>query len=409
MAPERRPLALVLTGLILIGMAAFTAWFLTNFERRTQQIPIGAAAAARRNPMLAAERFLTRLGIPAESSAGRALLRQLPPVTDTLVVNGLGPLSTARQAALRAWLQDGGRLVVEAVDLWDDGDDDAQASSDDAAPAAAPDPDDLPGAFGIRLRETAEDADATSGKDRDQVLAKAPWLPGGEPLSVAFHPDWYLEAAGVAGTTEIIAGGRTRMVRLPVGAGMLTVSSDHLFLTNNRIGRHDHALFLAYLVEPAPGGKVWLLYDSAVPWLGTLLWTAAPAGISAAAILVLVWVWSLGARLGPLEQAPDRRRRDLIEHLDAAGAFLWRHGRAAGLVEATRRQVFAVWQRRRPELHQLAQHDQIDGIAAASGLLPQQVRAALTTKADDTHEFIEQTKVLKALRHGAGRRRVVSG
>ena len=408
MAPERRTLALVLTGLLLIGMAAFTAWFLTNFERRTQQVPIGAAAAARRNPMLAAERFLTRLGIPVESSAGRGLLRQLPPVTDTLVVNGLGPLSTARQAALRAWLQDGGRLVVEAVDLWDDAGD-AEAPSDAAsaaAPAAAPDPDDLPGAFGIRLRETEEDADATSGKDRDQILAKASWMPGGEPLSVAFHPDWYLEAAGVAGATEVIAGGRTRMVRLPVGAGMLTVSSDHLFLTNDRIGRHDHALFLAYLVQPAPGGKVWLLYDSAVPWLGTLLWAAAPAGISAAAILVLVWVWSLGARLGPLEQAPDRRRRDLIEHLDAAGAFLWRHGRAAGLVEATRRQVFAVWQRRRPDLHQLAQQDQIAGIAEASRLLPQQVRAALTTQADDAQGFIEQTKVLKALWHGARPRRL---
>jgi hypothetical protein len=408
MAPERRTLALVLTGLLLIGLAAFTAWFLSNFERRTQEIPIGAAAAARRNPMLAAERFLTRLGMPVESSAGRGLLRQLPPVTDTLVVNGLGPLSTARQAALRAWLQDGGRLVVEAVDLWDDAVD-AAPSSDDAAPAAAPDPDDLPGAFGIRLRETEEDADATSGDDRNQILAKAPWLPGGASLSVAFHPDWYLEAVGVAGAIELIAGGRTRTVRLPVGAGMLTVSSDHLFLTNDRIGRHDHALFLAYLVQPAPGGKVWLLYDSAVPWLGSLLWTAAPAGISAAAILVLVWVWSMGARLGPLEQAPDRRRRDLIEHLDAAGAFLWRHGRAAGLVEATRRQVFAVWQRRRPELHQLAQQDQIAGIAEASGLLPQQVRAALTTQADDAQGFIEQTKILKALWHGAGRRRVVSG
>jgi len=405
MAPEQRTLALVLTGLLLIGMAAFTAWFLTSFERRTQEIPIGAAAAARRNPMLAAERFLTRLGIPVESSAGRGLLRQLPPVTDTLVVNGLGPLSTARQAALRAWLQDGGRLVVEAVDLWDDAAD-AEAASDDAAPAAAPDPDDLPGAFGIRLRETAEDAEENSGADRDQVLAKAPWLPGGEPLSVAFHPDWYLEAPGVADATEIIAGGRTRMVRLPVGAGMLTVSSDHLFLTNDRIGRHDHALFLAYLVQPAPGGKVWLLYDSAVPWLGTLLWTAAPAGISAAAILVLVWAWSMSARLGPLEQAPDRRRRDLIEHLDAAGAFLWRHGRAAGLVEATRRQVLAVWQRRRPELHQLEPEDQIAGIAAASGLLPQQVSAAVTTQADDARGFIEQTKVLKALWHGARRRRV---
>ncbi|WP_295580204.1 DUF4350 domain-containing protein [uncultured Lamprocystis sp.] len=404
MAPERRTLALVLTGLLLIGMAAFTAWFLTNFERRTREVPIGAAAAARRNPMLAAERFLTRLGIAVESSAGRGLLRQLPPVTDTLVVNGLGPLSTERQAALRTWLQDGGRLVVEAVDLWDDAGD-AEASSDDATPAAAPDPDDLPGAFGIRLRETKEKSDEGARDDLDQVLTKAVWMPGSEPLSVAFHPDWYLDAAGVAGATEIIAGERTRMVRLPVGAGMLTVSSDHLFLTNDRIGRHDHALFLAYLVEPAPGGKVWLLYDSAVPWLGTLLWTAAPAGISAAAILVLVWVWSLGARLGPLEQAPNRRRRDLIEHLDAAGAFLWRHGRAAGLVEATRRQVFAVWQRRRPDLHPLAQHDQIAGIAAASGLLPQQVSAALTTQADDAHDFIEQTKVLKALWHGARPRR----
>ena len=385
MPPERRVLSLLLVGMVLILIGSVTAWFLNNFESQTIDLPVGASAEARRNPYLAAERLLVRLGVPVEGRAGRGRLRQLPPTTDTLVVSGLGSLAPDQRAALHAWLRAGGRLVVEAVDLWDD------------AVVA----DDVPGDFGIRLRE----APGRPGDSPHQLLANLTWPGVDQPLTLGVHPDWYLDVEGAAGASTVSADGQVRMVRLPVGAGTLTVTSDQQFLTNDGIGQHDHALILVHLALPAPGGKVWLLHDSAVPWLGAILWATAPQAVIAAAVLVLVWGWSLGARLGPPAPAPTRRRRDLIEHLDAAGAFLWRQGHAAHLVEATRRQVLTAWQRRHPDLRRLNRDDETQAISVSSSLTPAAVAAALHGDAHDGPRFIVQTQALAALWRASRHRR----
>ena len=389
MAAEQRTLGLVLVGLTLIAAVSFGAWFLTNFERRPQEVPVGAAAEARRNPFLAAERFLGRLGIPAESRVGAGLLHQPPPTADTLVVNGLGRLNARHRATLGAWLRGGGRLVVEATDP---GDQD-------------PSPDDLLGGYGIQRTKVEAAAGQRPGPDGEQALGQILWGDPGAPLRVGFDPDWALSVADPDQANLVHAAGHPRLLQQAVGAGLLTVTSDLGFLTNERIGRHDHALFFARLAQPSPGGKVWLLYDSSVPWLGALLWAAAPAALGAAGVLVLVWVWSLGARLGPLTPVPDRRRRDLIEHLDAAAAFLWRHGRAAQLVAATQRRVLGAWQRRRPELRHLTPVSQAAVIAKAAARPAGPVAAALHTQAPDAPAFVEQTRLLKALWQGTRERR----
>ncbi|WP_295441479.1 DUF4350 domain-containing protein [uncultured Thiodictyon sp.] len=383
MPADRRILWLCLGGLALIAAAACTAWFFANFERHPQTVEIGASAQARRNPFLAAARFLVRVGIPVESRTGRDLLLRPPPTTDTLVVNGLGPLNARRRAALRAWLEGGGRLVVEATDLWDR---DRRA-------------DDFLGQFGIRLEKVKTATKDTPG------LAKVQWGDGLTPLTVRFRPDWSLEARNVNHPFVVRANGHTHLVRQAVGAGWLTVTSDSEFLTNGHIGRHDHALFLAELARPAAGGKVWLLYDSAVPWLGALLWAAAPAALVAAAVLILVWAWSLGARLGPRAGTPDRRRRDLLEHLDAAAAFAWRHGRASQLVATTRRQVQGAWQRRRPELRHLGPMEQAAVIAKANARPTEVIARALQAQAQGVPGFIDQARVLQSLWEGTRPRR----
>lgn len=118
MNTERRILTLVMTGFLLILATAFGSWFLTSFERVKEVSRVGYSPEARRNRLLAAEHFLRRVGINAESVAGRRLLDDLPPVNDTLVVPRLSVLNGKRRAALRAWMESGGRLVVEAVNIW---------------------------------------------------------------------------------------------------------------------------------------------------------------------------------------------------------------------------------------------------------------------------------------------------
>jgi hypothetical protein len=84
------------------------------------------------------------------------------------------------------------------------------------------------------------------------------------------------------------------------------VSADDRFLTNSGIGEHDHAALLAHLATPAAGGWVWQLYTSDMPGLPEVLWRVAPYALGSGAVLVGVFLWHLGWRLGPLEPPPGR-------------------------------------------------------------------------------------------------------
>ena len=392
MNPGRRLLRLSLVGLGLILVAGLGAWFVGHLEQRTLTLPAPASAAARRNPFLAAERFLTRLSVPVESRSGRELLRAPPPVTDTLVVRGLGRLDVRHRTRLRDWLAQGGRLVAAPE-----------------GPPGAGSADDLPADFGIGLVEDEdedEDEDGEGNEDApgpDQALGTLRPADGGPELRIAFLPGLALEAQTETETDacetvhQVPAEGRRHLIEIPVGAGRLTVVSDLEFLTNERIGEQDHALALAHLAAPRAGGKVWLLYAPRVPWLVVLLWQAAPGALAAAGLTLLVWAWSLGARLGPRVPPPGRARRDLLEHLDAAAAFLWRHDRAAALAAGVRQAVLERWQRRRPDLRHRPSAEQAAVLAAATGLTPESVTAALATAAHDPQGFVRHTRTLKTL------------
>ncbi|MBK1719602.1 hypothetical protein CKO27_18495 [Thiocystis violacea] len=381
-------MGLVLAGLLLIVVAGSTTWFLANFERRVERIPVGESAKARSNELLAAERLLARLGIPVESVTGRERLWNLPPSTDTLVVLGLGPMSAERRVRLRHWLERGGRLLVEAMEASEGG----------------RIPDDFLGDLGIRLR--VEEEERLAALDEDRVTARIQIPDVESPPSLGFQARYYLEPEG-SHPGDIQAGDRTRLARRDIGQGRLTVISDSRFMTNARIGELDHAFLTAWLTRPDGAGKVWLLHDTAMPGLGALLWSRAPEALISALLLLLVWLWSLGGRLGPLIGPPEGRRRDLIEHLDASADFLWRHGHAGQLVETNRRHLLNDWSIRHPEIAQAAPRVQAERIAALTSQPVEALARALFTQSGDAQGFIAQAIRLQASwpSHGAGGRR----
>ncbi|EGV19159.1 DUF4350 domain-containing protein [Thiocapsa marina] len=377
MTSERRVFKLVVVGLILIVVALIGA-VLSQLERRTLQIEIGPSEEARRNPFLAAERFLARMEIPVASESGRERLRRLPPPTDTLVVRHTGSLAPERRRALDQWLTDGGRLVVTAS----------------APETAGAEEGDLAAGYGVR--PSTEDAKRSAADDHTEVIAEIPVEGTGRPLRAAFSTERALETVAEP-DMAIIAADRLRLVRLPVGDGSLTVLAEDRFMTNAAIGEHDHALLMAYLLAPEPGGTVWLLYDREMPWLGAVVWSAAPYAVISGALCLLAWAWAAGARLGPLQPVPSRDRRDLLEHLDASGDFLWRHGQADPLIKPTRRRVLERWRRRRPDLGGLDDAGLAHAIALAADEDPDAVVRAFHVHAEDADAFVRQSALLQRL------------
>ncbi|WP_295543712.1 DUF4350 domain-containing protein [uncultured Thiohalocapsa sp.] len=363
----------LLAGLVALLAAGGGLWLSANFERQTREVSVGASAAARADPFLAAARFLADSGLDARSAAGSGLLQRPPAPADMLVVDGLPALTRRRREGLRDWLTAGGRLLVTAVDA--------------AQTAAGPEP--FLAQFGAALRR---DADPGAG---DEVLARLRIDGYPRALTVGFAPGRYLADRSGAAEAQIITHGRPRLLKYVVGAGILYVVSDSRWLSNAHIGRHDHALLLALLA--ADRETVWLLHAASVPSLPALLWQAAPAALLSAALLLGLLLWHAGRRLGPLLPAPDTARRDLLEHLQAAGDFLWRQNRGNRLVAQTRRRLQRRWLRRQPALLHLDEAGRAHHIAAQTGLSPAAVRAALYGPVEDAADLVRITVTLQRL------------
>lgn len=374
---------LLLAGAGAILVAAGLSWFLQNFEIRDQEVDVGYSAAARRNPFLAAERFLRRLEVPVESHAGRDLLRDLPPPEDTLVVRALGPLNTGRRQALHRWIERGGRLIVQATTLREE------------PGLRTTHPDGFLDRYGVHLIEIEDPKDRNT--QTDDVIAEVSVLDYAHLLQVGFSARFFLEDASGNANGAVIADERPRLLQYEIGEGVLTVVSDSRFLTNQHIGRYDHALFLLLLASPRAEGNVRLLYDSSMPWLGALIWHGAPFAVTSFLCLLALFLWHLGKRLGPLLPPPVSDRRDLLAHLEASAGFLWRHGQGGPLTAATRERVERAWLRCHPTLRELDKEGRARWIARRSGLVSGEVRRALYPVAWNEGDFVADAALLQVL------------
>ncbi len=376
MGAEHRIGPILAGGVGLILAAYGVAWFLENFERQTLDIDVGFSAAARRNPFLAAERFLTRLEIPVESLSGRGLLRNLPPTNHVLIVNGLGALNPQRREDLHQWLSAGGRILLDALSPWQDED----------APT-----DDFLAGFGVRVLEL-DSVSADAAVTASTEVEGYPY-----PLEVGFLAKYSLEDRNDSATGFVTADGHYRLLQYTVGEGSLTVFSDNGFMINEHIGERDHALFLALLAAPGDRGKVWLLYDGAMPGLGELLWRNAPSALISGLCLIVILLWHLGGRLGPPLPRPSPTQRDLLVHLQASARFLWRHGRGNRLTQVTRKRVEQAWLRNHPVLRGLNPTQRAAWIGEHAGLPQAQVGRALYPAFANDRDLVADSALLQRL------------
>ena len=306
-----------LGALLLACLAAAAIWFFSNFERRTDSEPVGFQGKARREPWLAAERLLQRMGMDATAVHSLPELDSLPQSATLVLPKGRQLLGAQSRRSVVNWVSKGARLIVEAE------------------PAFQPDP--LLDALGVR-RQALTDTENRKHDARDEgdleLMAIA--LPNGRaPVDVLLKRNLDLQAKQALAHS----GGRkaTAVVLLQHGRGQVLVLNDMDALSNSLIGMHDHAEFLWRIVQVDRATPAVFFFSdqrklSLVEWLRTNAWPA----VAGSALLVLVWLWHRVPRFGPLAPDPERARRRLLDHLRASGRFLWAHGGSQLLVNAAR-------------------------------------------------------------------------
>ncbi|MES9993021.1 MAG: DUF4350 domain-containing protein [Candidatus Thiodiazotropha sp.] len=360
-----------LVAVLLLISALIGTWLANNFEYVSEQVRGNMGVEARRNPLLAAERFLSRLGLSVESQSGRQYLIQTPPGPGVLLVRDLGPpLAQSRLLSLLAWVERGGILVVTPGRKVEEG-----------------------GEHPL-LQQFAVTVESEEFLEEEEPLPLI--LPGGEDsLQVDFDTSrWFSvdnEGSYWAAPDEYY----THLLRFPWGEGSVTFLSDSTFLNNRRIGNKDHARLLAYLAADAD--RAWLLYNSQMPSLLAYLWRHAPYLIITLALFGLVTIWHLQQSSGPLISPLLSKQRNLLEHLQAGADFAWRHNPSQGLLEASQKEVERRWLASHPQMLQMDEKARSDWLQQQTGITADAIHMALYSRQTDIGHFVKTTTILQRL------------
>lgn len=381
---EQRLVRLIVGGVLSIGALLAVIWFFNNFELAEREVTGGYSQEARRNPFLAAERYLERIGRDAASVSSTDLWRNLPATDDVLVVyRYVPPAGEKRQRMLREWVEAGGHLIVGADSTLRIG-----KKNDRKIPG-------LLAELGVRVQEY-----------EDGWLPDRPWqvridIEFSEletPVGVNMSTRRYLEDGEDQARAGVPLDEGYGLLQYEVGDGLVTVLADNTFLTNREIDDEDHALALALLVGLEPEGKVWLVHDVVMPSLLELAWQHASYALVALLAVVLLWLWKLGARLGPLLPPLHAPRRDISEHLAASANYLWRLDRGQVLFRHNRQRIEQAWLAKHYVLRAMEPAERCHWIAARSGLTPKAVERALYADYAGESDFIELSSYLQVLR-----------
>ena len=290
MPPHRlNQLAIGLFTLILA--AGLVWWFLANFEQVTEEVRSEMSPEARRNPLLAAERLLDRLGLQVESRSGRQYLIHPPAQGGVLLVRDLGaPLPRQRVDELLAWVEAGGRLIAAPGRLQDDELSRPLLETFGVTYVRHQQLDEL---TQLLLNNTQTDEEAA----QEETLSIL--LPGDdEPLEIEFDQNGGFEVDYPYEYWQSPDDDKPHLLIFPHGKGSVTLLSDSGFFDNDRIGDYDHAPLLAELT--AGDQRCWLLYSSQMPGLVQLLWRRAPYLVTSLLLLAALLIWRMGRRSGPL-------------------------------------------------------------------------------------------------------------
>jgi hypothetical protein len=298
-----------ISAAVAVLAALGVAWFLDNFERVETQVWVGPSAAARSNPYLAAMRFLERLGLAARLEEQPARLQAAPTRTTVILPAARPWLGEARaQEWLRA-VENGGHLIVE------------------------PEP--------VRSRDPLLDALSIARRNVKPAAGTfdVEW-PGAQPhLQIAVAGSQVLELGRAPADLVVADAHGVRLASMRRGAGRVSVMTGLQRFDNGHIGSHDHAELLRRLAALEPAGEVLIVRAAGAPPLWDWLVAHALPVLIAGSILIVLGLWRTLPRFGPVVPAAAPPRRQLLEHLRAAGRFAWKHGSRGSLLGSAREQV----------------------------------------------------------------------
>ncbi|EJL76801.1 hypothetical protein PMI15_04874 [Polaromonas sp. CF318] len=382
----RDRLILVLLAVLLL---AGGIWLVSATEWVDVDVPTPAKGEALTNPLYATEKLLGALG--AKVVRQQSLDAMPPPQARLVLVSHNWDLFPERVQRLRAWVAQGGHLVIpgflvrhKSLAGWLPITQENAIRPQTITPArpfdkAAKDMD-------CRAVEEPAEVAASYGDSRVFRVCGAYFSPQYLPANRLAAPLWSLR-----GTVGIEA------VRVQVGRGTVTVLGGWDMLSNSNLLRADNAQVAAAALQARAGAEFWFVAEEArepfAPWLWHQAWAALLLGLLALALAL----WRAGVRFGPLAPSAPSHRRSMAEQVRGTARFLHMHGPKA-LHAAQLRALHASAARQLPRFSQLEPARRTHEIARATGLDAQLLERAQADRARNRGTLAADLELLETAR-----------
>lgn len=395
----KRVLLILLGGLLLIAVALFANRLMQRAEPYDEVIKLGPSPEARANPYLAAEYFLRKQGIKVDQYHRLGAVYSRPSRGKTLLLlSSRDAMSPKQNEQLLQWTAKGGHLVVIAERLWNE----EQGSSGDA----------LLDGLGVqqyateRPRHAEENTQSKHGdmaskehQDNYPQLTKLYLENEAAPAYIDFDQRYELYDANNQAHVWANSAEATHLLQLYYGEGLITVLSDAWIWESDQLADYDNAWLLWYLTQDS---EVALVYNPDKDNLLTLLLRHFGPALLALALLLGLALWHFSLREGPLLQAQEKSRRQLLEHLRGSAEFLLHQRGQKQLLQNLQTDVLRRARRRHPGFERLAVAEQWRILARLSRLPSSAISQAmrpLPNKNFSANDFTRQVTHLQTLRN----------
>jgi len=347
----------IVGALSIISIVLLVLFIRANTYWEDIPIPTPPKGEAITNPFYAAQRFAEELG--ATTRRDRSL--KVPSPQSVIVMSAWHwDLSPQRQAALRRWVESGGRLVVDR--------------------AIAGDLSEFKSWSGLEWDYNEAVADAYYEEhDEDEYEECAPVeevAPQQGPSYSLCGLDFSFVKTDRPMQWALRDAAGHQALRVAVGRGSVTVLNVEPF-THRALFDGDHAALFVAATELKRGDEVVFVTEDDYPPLLTLLWNAGAPAVALSLVVIAFALWRGAVRFGPTLAAPEPRRRSMAEQIRGSGYFALQFGEGAPLHAAAVRALTEVARRRIPAYPRLSRPQKAAALGKATGMNGEALMSAI--------------------------------
>lgn len=351
---------ILLLTVILAGIGFY--FYKKHFVWVDTVVNNGYGEAARKNPFFAAQRYLESYDIAVINGVEltQNVLDKLQP-DDAVVLLNTDAIKESLYTPVRAWLSQGGHLIMEHGYLWDEETQDSGDAFLDAENIRLYEYD-----IDYHYKEYDEDEEYTESEheedneilgdesgDSETDTACAPDFDYDDydnlrieladnnhinlKQSSSYYLQWQTDKSAEITPLTIEELNQHQLLQVRKDKGFLTVLSHSDFWRNHYISDYDHALLLKLLTQNYK--RVWIIYGNTSDSLSTLIWRHLWAPVIGGLCLLALYLYYRSVRFGPLAPTAPRNRRSALEHVQANAVLQWRHQNVGALIETLRQDI----------------------------------------------------------------------